>query len=79
MTLVRLEPAAPRSPVNHSTTEPLQKVQVGMYKQLRFKSGCSSAQSDQYLSFWLEEKLDPLLPIERPLKTDHTAWMHRLI
>ena len=36
-------------------------------------------QSGQNLSFPPEETLDPWLPIERPLKTDQTAGMCRLI
>ena len=39
------------------------KVQSGMCIQRIFKSDCASAQSDQSLSFPLEETLDPLLPI----------------
>ena len=45
------------------------KVQVGMYVQRRFKSVCTSPQSDQSLSFPPEEMLDPSLPTECPSKT----------
>ena len=37
--------------------------------QLRFKSVCPSAQSDQSLSFRTEETWDPWLPIDCPSKT----------
>ena len=55
------------------------KVQVGMCPQQRFKSVCASAQSDQSLSFPLEDMLDYWLPIEHPSKTDQAARMWRLI
>ena len=56
------------------------KLKVGMCIQLRFKSVCTSALSDQSLNFPPGETLNPWLPIEHPSKTsDQTAWMHRLI
>ena len=53
--------------------------QVDMLVQERFKSVCTSAQSYHCHSFPSEETLDPWLPIEHPLKTDHTVWICRLI
>ena len=42
------------------------KVQVGMFVPQIFKSVCTSEQSDQTSHF---------LPIDRPSKSDQTAWM----
>ena len=43
-----------------------QKVQAGMFVSQKFKSVCTSEQSDQMSHF---------LPIDRPSKRDQTAWM----
>ena len=40
-----------------------------MWIKLRFKSVCIYAKSEQSPSFWLEETLDPWLPIERASQT----------
>ena len=42
------------------------KVQAGMFVSQIFKSVCTSEQSDQTSHF---------LPIDRPSKSDQTAWM----
>ena len=45
------------------------KVKVGMCVQRRFKSVCTSTQSDRSPNFPPEETLDPWIPIECPSKT----------
>ena len=49
------------------------------FSQRIFNSFCAFPQSDQGLSFLIEEMMDPWLPTERPSKTDQTALMRRLI
>ena len=46
------------------------KVQDGMFVSQIFKSVCTSEQSDQSLRF-----PSHFLPIDRPSKSDPTAWM----
>ena len=51
MTSVRLEPAAPRSRVKHSTTEPLRSLLITIILSLddehqRLKSECANAKAD---------------------------------
>ena len=60
-----MDPLKRKSPEFETST----RLQVGICVLRRFKSACASAQSDQSLSFSPEEKLDPWLPIERPIKT----------
>ena len=45
-------------------------VQAGIFVSQIFKSVCTSEQSDQSLNF-----SSHFLPVDRPLKSDQTAWM----
>ena len=74
------EPAATRSRVKHSTTEPLliwvHTVCLGFFYS---KDSKQSAHSHHLISLSFTKNVGPLLNIERPSKTDQTVRMCRLI